>query len=166
MHIMHQIHGIGKFTGTRSTRWKIEKTRKWEKGTLLRKNLYSVYKKPNEMWFTVYQTLFHILFIFSLPQHEYLYMKVCIPSLLDLSCLWNGFTLGLRCLCWQIFIWFHALPHPPTLRFNNPTDTELFNSGILHSWFSSHMVGVHGWVCLYLCVYGGRWVAVCLGASE
>lgn len=117
------------------------------------------------MWFTEYQTLFHILFIFSLPQHEYLYMKVCILSLLDLSCLWNGFTLGLRFLCWQIFIWFHALPHPPTLRFNNPTDTELFNSGILHSWISSHMF-MAGCVCICVCTGVGGWLCAWVRLSS
>lgn len=84
------------------------------------------------------------------------------PSLLYhtvvLTTLWVQFTFGKS--CWQTFTWFPASPHPPTLRWNNPTKTELFNSGILHLCPPTppphtHMAGDHGWGFLCVCVCGG-----------
>ena len=52
-------------------------------------------------------------------------------------------------------------PHPPTLRLNNPTETELFNSGILHSPLPTWREFTAGGPCVYVCVC----VCVCEGAG-
>lgn len=65
----------------------------------------------------------------------------------------SAFHIWKELFSWQTLIWFPASPHQPTLRLNNPTEAKLFNSAILHSWFSRPTWqeftagGSYVWVC-------------------
>lgn len=118
------------------------------------------------MWFTVYQILFHILFIFSLPQHEYLYMKVCILSLLDLVC-----EMGSR-LDWGVCVdrssygFMHCPTHPLwdliIPQTQNYSTLAFCTPGSPPTWWEF----MAGCVCICVCMGVGGWLCAWVRLSS